>query len=67
LLVLSLYQQYRDQGEAFIPRYVNLLAYGGSEEPARVLREAGFDVTSADFWQGGYDVLAGMVDRLAQL
>jgi oligoendopeptidase F len=67
LLVLSLYQQYRDQGEAFIPRYVNLLAYGGSEEPARVLREAGSDIASADFWQGGYDVLSGMVNRLAQL
>jgi oligoendopeptidase F len=67
LLVLSLYQQYREQGEGFIPRYLKLLSYGGSEEPARVLREAGFDITSTDFWQGGYDVLSGMVDRLAAL
>jgi oligoendopeptidase F len=67
LLVLSIYQQYRLEGESFIPRYKKLLAYGGSEEPAKVLREAGFDIASPAFWQGGYDVLRGMIDDLEQL
>jgi oligoendopeptidase F len=67
LLVLSLYQQYREEGQSFIPRYLKLLSYGGSEEPARVLREAGFDITSTEFWQGGYDALSSMVDQLAAL
>ena len=67
LLVLSIYQQYRREGESFIPRYKKLLAYGGSEEPAKVLQEAGFDIASAEFWQGGYDVLRGMIDELEQL
>lgn len=67
LLVLSIYQQYRREGESFIPRYKKLLAYGGSEEPAKVLQEAGFDIASTEFWQGGYDVLRGMIDELEQL
>jgi len=67
LLVLSLYQAYRREGESFIPRYLKLLAYGGSEAPAVILQEAGFDITSADFWQGGYDVLSGMIDELERL
>lgn len=67
LLVLSLYQQYRREGENFIPRYLKLLSIGGSAEPAKVLNEAGFDITSPDFWQGGYDVLRGMVDELETL
>ncbi len=67
LLVLSLYQQYREEGEAFIPGYMKLLSYGGSEEPSKVLREAGFDITSPSFWQGGYDVLRGMIDELESL
>ncbi len=67
LLVLSIYQQYRQEGEPFIPRYKKLLAYGGSEEPAKVLREAGFDIASPAFWQGGYDVLRGMIDELEQI
>lgn len=67
LLVLSLYQQYREEGPSFIPRYLKLLSYGGSEEPVRVLREAGIDPADPAFWQGGYDVLSGMVDELEAL
>lgn len=67
LLVLALYQQYKRQGRAFVPRFLKILAYGGSEVPATVLREADIDITSADFWQGGYDVLTEMIDELEAL
>lgn len=67
LLVLSLYQQYRAEGPSFIPRYLKLLSYGGSEEPVSVLREAGIEPADPAFWQGGYDVLSGMVDELESL
>ena len=58
LLVLALYRQYQQEGEPFVPRYLKLLSYGGSEEPVKVLEEAGFDVASPEFWQGGFDVLS---------
>lgn len=67
LLVLALYRKYREEGEAFIPGYMKLLSYGGSEEPITVLREAGFDITSPTFWQGGYEVLREMIDELESL
>jgi oligoendopeptidase F len=67
LLVFALYRQYQQEGESFVPRYLRLLSYGGSEEPARILQEAGFDVASPDFWQGGYDVLSQMIDDLETL
>ena len=67
LLVLALYQQYRLEGESFIPRYLKMLSYGGSEEPVRVLREAGIEPASLEFWQGGYDVIAAMIDELEGL
>jgi oligoendopeptidase F len=66
LLVLALYQQYRLEGEAFLPRYLRILAAGGSEKPLKVLGEAGLDVTSPAFWQGGFDVLEKMVSELEQ-
>jgi len=66
LLVLSLYQQYGVEGSAFLPRYLRILSYGGSESPLNVLREAGLDVTSPAFWQGGFDVLAKMLAELEQ-
>ncbi len=64
LLVLSLYRQYREEGAAFKPRYLRLLAAGGSKAPLTILSEAGVDARQAAFWQGGFDVLA---DLLAQL
>lgn len=67
LLVLALYRQYQQEGRPFVPRYLKLLAYGGAEEPAKVLQEAGFDIASPEFWQGGYDVLSGMIDTLEAL
>ncbi len=64
LLVLSLYQQYRREGESFKPRYMALLAAGGSEAPMAVLDKAGVDVRQAAFWQGGFDVIADLVASL---
>ena len=38
LLVFSLYRQYKAEGEAFKPRYLKILAAGGSAAPERILR-----------------------------
>ncbi len=67
LLVLALYQQYRREGAAFIPRYLKILSYGGSEPPIKILQEAGLDITSTAFWQGGFDVLDNMITDLTQI
>jgi oligoendopeptidase F len=67
LLVLALYQRYKQEGASFVPRYLKILSYGGSASPAHILTEAGIDMTSADFWQGGFDVIRGMVQQLAAL
>lgn len=64
LLVLSLYRRYKEQGEAFKPAYLKILAYGGSAAPAAILAEAGIDIYSADFWRGGFKVLSEMIDEL---
>jgi oligoendopeptidase F len=67
LLVLSLYQQYKAEGEPFKPRYLRLLSAGGSLSPERILSEAGIDMHSERFWQGGFDVIRGLVDQLADI
>ena len=64
LFVLSLYQQYKEEGDPFKPRYLDILAAGGSDSPMRVLDKAGIDVRKADFWQGGFDVIQSSVDQL---
>jgi oligoendopeptidase F len=67
LLVFSLYQQFKAEGESFKPRYLNILSAGGSEAPAKILGDAGIDIRSAKFWQGGFDVLDGLVRQLENL
>ena len=67
LLVLALYQQYRREGTTFIPRYMKILSYGGSAAPMKILQEAGLDVNSPAFWQGGFDVLAEMISELTDI
>jgi len=67
LLVLSLYRQFKAEGDSFKPRYIQLLAAGGSEAPMKILSDAGVDVRTAEFWQGGFDVLSEMVDKLEKM
>jgi oligoendopeptidase F len=67
LLVLALYRKYKEIGAAFEPDYRRILAYGGSASPDDIIREAGFDMASADFWQSGFDLLAEMLAELKDL
>ncbi len=67
LLVLSLYQQYRAEGESFKPRYLKILSAGGSEAPEQILNAAGVDIRNAAFWQGGFDVIEGLIEQLEAL
>ena len=67
LLVLSLYQQFKTEGESFKPRYTRILEMGAAESPEKILQKAGIDIHSAAFWQGGFDVIAGIVDQLEKM
>ena len=67
LLVLALYKRYRELGREFVPGYLRLLAWGGAARPAQILGEVGVDITDARFWQGGFDVVEGMVEELEAL
>jgi oligoendopeptidase F len=67
LLVLSLYRRYERDQEAFRAGYLRLLSHGGAAHPEAILGEAGIDVTDEAFWQGGFDVVGEMIDRLERL
>ncbi len=67
LLTLALFQRYRHDGAPFVPVYTELLASGGSVEPAALLARVGFDVTQPAFWEAGCAAIAALVDELATL
>jgi oligoendopeptidase F len=67
LLVLALVQKYKQEGPAFVPRYLGLLAAGGSEAPHVLLARLGVDVTDPGFWELGLRLLDGMVSEAESL
>ena len=65
--VVTYFNTYKSEGKSFIPRYKEMLHKGGSQRPADLLMDAGFDFTQESFWQGGFDILKGKVERLRTL
>ena len=63
LLVLALVRRYDEEGEAFVPRYLDLLAAGGSDAPPRLLAKLGLDITDPAFWNGGLSLLEEMLEE----
>jgi oligoendopeptidase F len=57
LLALSVYRRYLEEGEDFVPRYLELLSAGGSRSPEDLAAIAGLDLTDPSFWAKGLDLV----------
>lgn len=64
LLALSFFQQYKDEGSSFVPRYLEILAAGGSKKPETLLKEYDIDITLEKFWQDGFVYIENQIDLL---
>lgn len=68
LLVLSLYQIFKNEGKAFVPKYLKILSAGGSKKPEVLLQEAaGIDITKSEFWQQGFNLVSEKINNLRNL
>jgi oligoendopeptidase F len=67
LLVLALYQKYRDEGETFVPKYMEMLSSGGSVRPDELVRPMGIDLKAPDFWAQGYNLVRELIEELKEL
>ena len=63
LLALSVYGRYREEGESLVPRYLDMLAAGGSRSPEELAEIVGIDLTDPGFWDSG---LALIDEQLAE-
>jgi oligoendopeptidase F len=57
LLALSIYRRWKDEGDAFVPRYVELLSAGGSLPPQELGEIVGVDLADPGFWDTGLDLI----------
>jgi oligoendopeptidase F len=63
LLVLALFELYKQEGDTFAPKYIDILASGGSDYPDRILAKAGIDLNDPTFWQKGIAVIQRLVEQ----
>jgi oligoendopeptidase F len=63
LLALSVYGRYLEEGESFVPRYVEMLAAGGSKSPEELAAIAGLDLTDPGFWAKGLDLVRKQLEQ----
>ena len=62
LLALSVYARYVEEGDAFVPAYLDLLRAGGSRSPEELGKIVGCDLADPDFWANGISIVEGQLD-----
>ncbi len=67
LFVLCLYQKYKEDKNAFVPRYFEMLSLGGSKRPHDIAGLAGLDIGQKDFWRAGINFLETLVKQAETL
>jgi oligoendopeptidase F len=66
LLALSVYARYRDEGDAFVPAYLDLLRAGGSDTPENLARIVDCDLADPDFWRNGLKIVEDQLTAAEQ-
>jgi len=57
LLALSVYERYEQTGAELVPRYLEMLAAGGSRSPQELGEIVGVDLADPGFWTAGLDLV----------
>jgi oligoendopeptidase F len=63
LLALSIYKRYIDEGESFVPSYLELLRAGGSRSPEELGRIVGIDLADPGVWDSGLDLVEAQLEE----
>ncbi len=67
LMVFALYRQYKTEGESFVPKYIKFLSSGESASPEELVAGMGVNLSDPNFWQNGFDYVAGLLEEFKQL
>jgi oligoendopeptidase F len=67
LLALSVFRRYEEEGEGFVPSYLDLLRAGGSRPPEELGRIVGVDLSDPGFWSSGLDLIERQLEAAERL
>ncbi|MBC7809945.1 MAG: M3 family oligoendopeptidase [Burkholderiales bacterium] len=63
LLVLALFNLYRERGAEFVPQYIAVLEAGDSDYPDKILAKVGVDLADPNFWNQGLEAIRALVEQ----
>jgi oligoendopeptidase F len=63
LLALAVYERYQRIGPDFVPRYLELLAAGGSRSPEELGKIVEVDLADPGFWEAGLDLIERQLEE----
>ena len=66
LLALAVYGRYEEEGESFVPAYIDLLSAGGSKSPEELGEIVGIDLADPGFWDKGLALVERQLDAAEQ-
>ena len=66
LLALAVYGRYEEEGDSFVPAYIDLLRAGGSRSPEELGRIVGIDLADPGFWDSGLALVERQLDAAEQ-
>jgi len=67
LLSLSIYERYREQGDALVEPILDMLRAGSSDSPDRLAARLGLDLADPQFWHRGLDAIEQLVEEAEAL
>ena len=67
MFVYTLYEQYLEEGKAFVPKLVKALSAGSSVSPLEIGKIVGLNVADPSFWMGGLKVFERFIADLEKV
>ena len=67
LLVLALYEIYKQDSEEFPDKYIERLSSGGAKRPTDLLAPFGIDIEDPEFWKVGLGVIERLITEAERL
>lgn len=67
LLVIALYQQYKEEGTPFKAKLKTILGNGSAKSPLEILEEAGIDIKNPEFWKKSLTYIEHMINELENI
>jgi len=67
LLVHGLFAKYKEDGNSFVDKYIDLLSSGSTDTPEALVKKTGVDITKNNFWENSMYLMNSLLKNAENL